>query len=308
MTWPARGPDNASMNTFLSVAVVTAAVLTVAHPFDILASSAAEDAAAKAAAVLAEARRVLGGEEKLRNVKTLHAAGELRRSMGDMQMDGEVELLIELPDRMRREETIATPAGGSLVRTEVLNGTETWEDNSQRGGMGGHMSMVFRGPGGREMSEEEIRAMRLRMRRADLARYVFAWLLAVGAPATHVGTAEAPDGTAEVVEVKPPEGAAMRLFIDQKSHLPLMLTWQGPQQRVMMRRGAGGAPPEPGHAAPGAPPEQVTYEMRFDDYRPVDGLQLPHHISRGVSGSVNEEWTIKRFKVNEAFKSSLFSR
>jgi hypothetical protein len=312
MTERRRDRQNQRMNKQISMAVLGMVALTVAHPFDTVSVGFAQDAAAKAATVLADARKALGGEEKLRSVRTLHAAGDVRRSIGDMQMDGELELMIEPPGRMRREETMATPGGGSMVRTEVLNGTDTWDDNSQRGGMGGHMNLVFRGPGGREMSEEELKAMRLRMRRADLSRYLLAWLLVADAPVSHAGTAEAPDGSADVLEVKPAEGPAMRLFVDRTTRLPLMLTWKGPQPRMIMRRAAGPPPPNPDQTRreddPAGPPAEATFEMRFDDYRAVDGIQLPHHISRGVAGSVNEEWTIKRFKVNEAFKNSTFTR
>ncbi|MGH9348903.1 MAG: hypothetical protein ACRD26_16725 [Vicinamibacterales bacterium] len=286
------------------VAVVGA--LTAAHPFEGL----AQDAAAKARAVLADARAALGGDETLRAVKTLQAAGDYRRSMGEMQMEGELELLLETPDKLRRNETIGVPGGATLVRTEVLNGDEVWEDSSQRGGMGGHMTMVLRGPGGREMDEEQVRQMRRRARRADLSRYLLVWLLATDAAVTHAGIAEAPDGKGDVLDVKPAEGSAMRLFIDQQTHLPLMLTWQGPPERMMVRRGPGRPNPEqPGRdAASREPPPHATFELRFDEYRTVDGIRLPHQISRGVNGSVNEEWSVKTYKVNPAFKSNTFTK
>jgi hypothetical protein len=305
-----------TMKNHIGRAVIVVAVLTAAHPFEGLASfvvaGTMQDAAAKAAAVLAGARQALGGADTLRAVKTLQAAGDVRRSVGEMQLEGELELLIEAPGRMRRNEAIGMPGGGTMVRSEVLNGAEVWDDTSQRGGMGGHMVMM-RGPGGREMSEDEMQEMRRRMRRADLARYMLAWLLTTDAPMLHAGVAEAPDGTADVLEVKPAEGAAVRLFIDRQTHRPLMISWTGPQPRMMIRRGAGpGAAPNPDQmrreGAADGPPPQATFEMRFDDYRAVDGIQLPHLISRAVNGSVNEEWTIKSYKVNASFKNNTFTK
>lgn len=293
------------------------ATLTAVHPFEGLATfdfaQDKQDAAARAASVLADARKALGGEEKLRAVKTLQASGDIRRSMGDMQMDGELELQLEAPDKLRRNESIGIPGGATMVRTEVLNGTEVWDDSSQRGGMGGHM-MVMRGPGGREMTEEQMQEMRRRTRRADLARYRLAWLLTTDAAVTYGGVAEAPDGKADVLDVTPAEGPALRLFIDQETRMPLMLTWQGPQPRIMIRR-PGGAPPSTAspdditrNAASDGPPPQATFELRFEDYRKVDGILLPHHISRGVNGSVNEEWTVKSYKVNASFKNNTFTK
>ena len=287
-----------------TIGVVTA--LTAVHPFE----GIAQDAASRAASVLADARKALGGEEKLLTVKSIQAAGDLRRSMGDMQLEGELEVLLETPDKLRRNESIGMPGGGTMIRTEVLNGTETWDDSSQRGGMGGHV-MIMRGPGGREMTEEQMKEMRRRSRRADLTRYMLGWLLTTDAAVTYAGVAEAPDGKADVLQVNPAEGPAMRLFIDQATRMPLMLTWQGPQPRIMVRR-PGGAPANPDDVArQGAsegPLPEATFELRLDDYRKVDGILLPHHISRGVSGSVNEEWTVKSYKVNASFKNDTFTR
>lgn len=296
-----------TMHRYMTTMLILAAALFAAHPLEGL----AQDAASRAAAVLAEARKALGGDEKVRGVKTLHASGDYRRAMGEMQMEGELELLVEPPGRFRRNEAIGLSGGATMVRTEVLNGDEVWDDSSQRGGMGGHMTMVLRGPGGREMSPEQIDEMRRQARRAELSRYLLAWLLATDAPVAHAGVAEAPDGKADVLEVKPAEGPAMRLFIDQRTHLPLMLSWRGPQPRMLVRRAQGG-PPNPDQlareAAAEGPPPEATYEMRLDDYRDVDGIRLPHHISRAVNGAVNEEWTVKSYKVNAPFKGNTFTR
>ena len=49
---------------------------------------------------------------------------------------------------------------------------------------------------------------------------------------TYGGVAEAPDGKADVLEVKPEDARAMKLFVDQSSHKPLMLTYEGLMPRV----------------------------------------------------------------------------
>ena len=271
----------------------------------------------RAVSVLAQARTALGGEEKLRAVKSLEAAGEFRRSFGEAQMDGELEILIETPDKLRRNEEINMPGGGLMTRTEVLNGTEVWDDSGQRGGMGHNMVMTMRGPGG-EADPERIKEMQRTMRRADLARLSLAWLLTSDAPVAHAGVAEAPDGKADVLEFTPAGLPAMRLFVDQKTHMPLMLTWQGIQPRMMIRRGGPGGQGGPGSAdaadaaardtADTTPPPQVTFEMRLDDYRKVDGILLPHTITRAVNGQASEELTIKSYKLNPPFKANTFTR
>lgn len=205
------------------------------------------------------------------------------------------------------------PGGARMRRTEALNGSDVWDDSGQHGGMGHGMSIVMRGPGG-DMDPERMKEMHRRMRRADLARYTLAWLLTTDAAIAHAGVAEAPDGKADVLEITPAEGPALTLFIDQQTHLPLMLTWQGPQPRMVVRRmgpGAGRRDAEraaPEAAAETGPPPQATFEMRFAEYRPVGGLQLPHEITRGINGQTNEEWTIASYKVNPSFKANTFSK
>jgi hypothetical protein len=46
--------------------------------------------------------------------------------------------------------------------------------------------------------------------------------------------------------------------------------------------------------------------MYFSGYKAVNGVQLPHVISRGSSGTVQEELEIKGYKVNPSFKSNTF--
>jgi hypothetical protein len=268
----------------------------------------------RAAAVLAEARTALGGDEKLRTVKAIEAAGEFRRTLGEAQMDGEIQILLETPDKLRRNEDINTPGGGMMTRTEVLNGTEVWDDSGQRGGMGHNMVMTMRGPGG-DMDPERLKEMQLRMRRTDLARLSLAWLLAADGTVAHAGIAEAPDGKADILEWTPAGGTPLRLFVDQKTHMPLMVTWQGTQPRMMIRRAGPGAAPDAGERAqreagdaPPPPPPQVTFEMRLDDYRKVDGILLPYRITRAVNGQTNEEWTIRSYKLNPTFKPNTFTK
>ena len=94
--------------------------------------------------------------------------------------------------------------------------------------------------------------------RTKLARLMLMWFLTTDAPVAWVGTAQSPDGTADVLEVKPAEGAATRVFLDSTTHMPLMMTNTGfgggrgrrgaaPTRRC--RRAAGGADGRSGRSA-----------------------------------------------------------
>jgi hypothetical protein len=295
------------MQKHIATLILVAAAATASHPLE----GVAQDAAGRAAAVLADARKALGGEERLTKVTALQASGEFRRSMGEMQMDGELELLLERPGKLRRNEDLNMPGGAMMTRTEVLNGDDVWDDSGQRGGMGHGMAIVMRGPGG-DADPERIKDVQRRTRRAELMRYSLAWLLAADAAVSHAGVAEAPDGKADVLEFTPTDGPAVRVFIDQETRLPLMLSWKGPRPRVMTRRMSGGTSREEmervAREAEAAPPEEAAFEMRLAGYRNVEGIQLPHEITRAMDGRTIEEWTITGYKVNPSFKSNTFAK
>src|SRR5438093_890836 len=59
------------------------------------------------------------------------------------------------------------------------------------------------------------------------------------------GEAQADEGTADIVDAKGPGSFATRIFLDRKSHRPLMLQYRGvaPQMRIQTQTMQG--PPDP---------------------------------------------------------------
>jgi hypothetical protein len=319
---------------------------------------------AKGASLLAEARKALGGEDKLQGIKTLTAKGDFKRTAGNNLVEGELELLLELPDKMKRTEDTSAPGGGpAIINIQALNGTEVWDENSGglaglggfggggfrggggppgggRGGFGGGGGGGFRGgdgaraggaaqpadgaQGGRgNVDPERLRQAQLRQRQGDLARYALVWLLRSNDPVTWIGTAESPDGTADVIEFRPAGDGAVntRLFLDATSHMPLMITWAGPAVQAGRGGGRGGrrgggapaanpgdaaAPPAPpAPAAAPAPPQAATLRMTLGDYKAVNGIKLPHAMTRGLNGQTIEEWSVS-YRLNQTFRSNTF--
>jgi hypothetical protein len=290
--------------------------------------------AAKGAALLAEARKAIGGDDKLAAIKRLQVSGTFLRSTGpDQVTDGDFDIFIELPDKYRRNE-ITGFAGANAERAEVLNGADVWDDssgglsggrglpgggfgrgggNDRRGGGGGG---GFRGGGfdrGRNQNQgagaapadaaaadERAKELLRRTRQAELARLALVWLITTDGPVAWIGTAQAPEGTADVLEVRPANGVPTRLFLDPTTHLPLMMTWSGQPTRGgdIRRRGA---------AAPAAPPQgQATLELHMSEYKTVNGVRLPHLLTRGPEGITQEELKIKSFKINPNLKADTF--
>jgi hypothetical protein len=274
--------------------------------------------AAKGAALLADARRAIGGEDRLAGVKTLDVRGDFKRVAGQTTIQGELQVRIERPDKLRRDEDLSPPGGGpAIIRTEVLNGTTVWDENS-----GGRAFLVRQGRGGDagrgargnapNIDPAQLEDLQRRARQAELARFLLIWLLAADGPVNWVATAEAPDGKADVLDITPASGPMVRLFLDQTTHLPLMITWQGtpPQMVFAGRRGGRDGGGDDAAAAP--PPRQgaqpATLQLTLGEYKTVGGIKLPHLITRGVSDMTIEEWTIDSYRINQSFRSGVFAK
>jgi hypothetical protein len=263
----------------------------------------------QAADLLAQARAALGGESNLSKVQALSASGAYQREVGDRQMTGELTLELQLPDKMLRTESMNPMGDATIVVEQGINGEQVLRHTRTIGGGPGlvvRMAPPNAGP--------DADAQALRNQRAELARIALAFLLTP--PATlpvdfvYTGEAESDEGKADVIEAKGAGSFAAQIFLDKKTHRPLMLAYRGAAPRIMMQMQRGDAQPRTGReadAAPAPPPQIVDIQMFLDDYKAVDGVLLPHRISRSVGGTPTEEWTFKTFKLNPAFKPDTFS-
>ena len=300
--------------------------------------SAAPDT--RAGEVLAASRKAIG-DKKLDALKTLSLEAQVERNVGAMQMSTDTEILLELPGRYLRSDTASGPMSGGF--TSGFNGDKVIRPAGANMSMaGGGMVVRFGGPGGpvppasgeKPSADEQARLdkMLLRNSRVELSRLMLGWFASahpsLAAEFTYAGEAESPDGKADVIDVKDAEGFTARLFIDRETRLPLMVTYQGPQPRMITTGGpprrtapAGGAPAggktpprremtedERKKAAEDAekqmeairtqPPAMVEFTVFFDDWRDVGGIKFPHKLRRASAGVTHEEWTVNKIKVN----------
>jgi hypothetical protein len=107
----------------------------------------------------------------------------------------------------------------------------------------------------------------------------------------YAGLAEAPEGQADVLEATGPGTFVARFFVDRKTHLPIMVSWQSEAGRQGGPRAAG--PP------PAAPPQgPVESRVYFADYRAADGVKWPFRIRRAVGSEPAEETNFDGFRIN----------
>ena len=98
------------------------------------------------------------------------------------------------------------------------------------------------------MNEARVRRMRV-----QLQRLAAALLAEASTPWVDAGIAESSEGKADILETEEETGRTLRLFIDQATHLPLMVQYQDPEPMVMINGGPGRGPPRPFNRWPRVP-------------------------------------------------------
>ena len=313
----------------------------------------------KAVEILARARKAIG-DKKLDGLKTFSVDAGLQRNINNAQMNSDVEIVLDLPDKYLRQET---PSGGGMVvaggGVSGFNGDRPLQKLAL-GAMPGGGGMVIRmgGPGLPAMNsgekptpeqQEQLNKTMVRSGQIEASRLMLGWFAtahpAANAQYTYAGEAESPDGKAYVIDVRNADNFTARLFIDQQTNLPLMVTYKAPQPRMMT---AGGPPPAStstggGHVvrsqAPAGrelspagrelteeeraklradaekqiqemqrqAPVLVDFALYFEDWREADGVKFPFKMRRASEGTTTEEWTVNRIKVNPRIDPKRFA-
>jgi hypothetical protein len=318
------------MNYKALAPVALAAAIAFAQPVAFIAQEAG-----KAAEILALARKAIGGN-KLDALKTFSVESSLQRNVADRQINSEVEIVLDLPDKYLRQEIAG---GGMMLAGGGITGFSGERSLQQPGSVAAGGGMVIRmgGPGGvtnapgEKPTPEQVEQMNrvlLRSGQTEASRLMLGWFAtahpAVKVEYSYAGDAESPDGKAYVIDVKNADNFTARLFIDQQTHLPLMVTYKGPQPRMMtsggpmttaaasgghvVTRAAGGTEEERRKAQADAekqiqemqrqPPVMADYQLFFEDWRDTDGVKFPFKMRRAMAGTTTEEWTVNKVKVN----------
>jgi hypothetical protein len=299
----------------------------------------------KAADVLAGTRKSIGGK-KLESLTSLSVQAAAQRNIGNFQMTSDLELLVDMPDKYLRSET-SNSAMVNMSSALGFNGDRALKGGGAMSAPGGGMIIRMGGPGpGRAAfggggdkptpeQQKQLDKQIVRSARQEIGRLMLGWF-AMSHPSlsvqyTFAGEAESPDGKAFMIDAKGADGFSARLFIDEKTRLPLMVTYQGPQPRIVTAGGpmtpGGNTPPAQGQVRQASPEEQkklaadtrdqvdqalkqppmmVEYTLFFDDWRDEDGIKFPHALRRASGGTTTEEWTVSKVKVNPKIDAKKF--
>jgi hypothetical protein len=181
----------------------------------------------------------------------------------------------------------------------------------------------------------------LRSSRMEASRLMLGWFAmahpVADAQYTFAGEAESPDGKAYVIDVANADNFTARLFIDQQTNLPLMVTYKAQAPRMTGAGSASMATTAPAGAhtirserparemseeernklradaekqiqeLQRQPPQLVDYAIYFEDWRDADGVKFPFKMRRASAGTTVEEWTINKIKVNPKVDAKRFA-
>lgn len=289
--------------------------------------------AAKAQELLAQTRTALSQSAKLDEVKTLSVNAKVRRisytasasgsgnaSVGiiggdpditilgasktkEETVNGRAECELLLPEKFRWEEEI-----GPTRRGVAFDGERFWmQSNGQR-------KVIPPNPHFAAMIQQQLQS-----------QYAYLPLgLLLTAPSgfgmEYSYGDEKPfrQTVADVITIISPGAFKADLYLDQKTHLPLLLRLVvgAPGRAVGVFMPPGTSPAAGRRAleiaqqqADAKPPGQQEREklILFEDYRAVDGVLFPHKITTQINGKLIEELIFTKFKVNQPIKPEKFS-
>jgi len=113
-------------------------------------------------------------------------------------------------------------------------------------------------------------------------------------------------GKADVVKVTGPKGLLMNLFIDQKTRRPVLISYDAPTPR----RRADDSEGDEDYPGARRQAQKPQIQIQFMDYQVVNekgvgDVWLPHRIVKDF-GERQEEWLIKKYKMNPDLKPKKF--
>ncbi len=286
--------------------------------------------AERARALIERSRMSIGGEDAICRVQSLSVKGKIKRYVKyvsvrspksveerERTLSGSIELDFSYPDKFRRKYSTEVLRGFDYSYTEVVNGERAWRNPPLRA-ISSHRD-------GRVIDVEDFeRTTQLQARgaRQQITYYSLAFLLQ-GIPVfplqyNYLGQLETTSGQSDVVSAQGPENFQIFLLFDPKTAFPralafayidsvhpvvlveapglfdrrmMQMTWQRAREERRLRTG---------------PPRRHELQMQFSDYRPVDGIMLPHRIKHILNGELIEEVFFDQYKINQQIKPKKF--
>jgi hypothetical protein len=275
-----------------------------------------------AAQFVASARTALGGDAALQAITSLSFNGTTTRSIGPDNVRESVDVSVVWPDKFLRVERRLADRGplGSFQITKYEGFNADVPINAVEA-PGAPFPVVIPARPGR-LTPGEIAAAR--GRQLNAAHHLYVQLVmplfaaaSAGYPLslTSLGQQPLPSGSADVIEMKGPDGFTFQLWLDAATHRPVRLTWKAmpvvTTSTSMTFTTRPGQPPPPQRIElPRDPTEgmaPVEWEVTFTDYKTEGGLTWPRRFTTSFDGQKWEELRVNRFRINPKIDPKTFN-
>jgi hypothetical protein len=239
----------------------------------------------RAEPILNSSRDALGGET-LKALNGLSFKAKTRHIMRDgKETSGEIEFHLQKPGKISLKETLSDGQGGEISHIESHD-----EKTSAHAAGGGVRMLSLKKDDERSDGKTPPVLAVAGGHSNDINLLMIGWLLKSPTNFAFEGEADTAEGKAFVINLKEQQA---QLFIDQSSYRPLSITFKGKEPHAIILKDSspdGSLPP-----APDALPE-LEIQYKFSDYRSIDRLLFPHHLTKVIGGKVIEEWDIYEVK------------
>jgi len=302
----------------------------------------------RALTIIAQARQAIGGDAAIKNIRSMTITGNAAQTFtidgATRTEQGNLEIAFQLPGQFSKMLKIGKQregANGELRKETKVFITTNDDKNILEANGADAKKKVFiiknDGEGKNILTDKEIadgkfkrvvnydvQADTSHMRHNELFRTTFALLLSApeGLDASYNYGGEASvDGNNCDVILAQSGGSAFKFFIDQSTHLPLMLSYQGAVPLVF-KFNRNESPTEVLDNvktviinADGTQTERndkektfirridgenktAEYQVKFSDYRSVNGVQLPYKWTQTVNNQPDQNVDVVSYEIN----------
>jgi hypothetical protein len=283
------------------------------------------DAKVKAEEILNQARDAISDKSKLNQLKTLSLSGTTLRIVGERKTEFETEYEMVFPDKFKRAELHKFG-----TTTLILNGIQVWQDYTPTTGVGTGI--------GRSLIPliigDPIDPTKRAQHHAKLSNNFTLLLmgLLITSPSsipldfTYLGEAKSPYGAAHAILAKGTGDFKMSIYFEKHSYRLLMLYYKDKQHSQIVRRRSDGSQAEQGsndkegrkinraeleyhrkemeERVANLP--EVEFRWVFSEYKNIDGINLPHRLTKFEADKPYEEFEISKYKLNPKLSADGF--
>jgi len=286
----------------------------------------------RALEIIRLARQAIGGEANIKAVQSLTLSGKATKTFEFDKIarveKGDWELNLQMPNKISKmmkvmtednvgtenpnkhfdvvivkkgdgteKETVSTDSSQKVVIVKKREGDKTVQNEDSANG---NIKKVI--------VEGDLRASFDKMQQNDLFRTTLSLLLTapqgIEAEYIYAGEGSVDGNSCDIIEARS-GGSSVKLFLDKLSHLPRMMSFTDAKPMIFFKIKKDDLNTEENGETKTFTrkldaPQMAEFQIKFSDYRSVNGLQLPHLWTQTVGGNVDETIEISGYEINPA--------